>query len=109
MRELEHVLQAALFYARGTEIQAADLDSELVPSARQTGTDQQDLLRHGLFQPGVPLKQLLEVPEREILAAALTHNAGCRTKTARMLDIDRTTLFNKMRRHGLMEFGRSEG
>ncbi len=109
VRELEHVLQAALFYARSTEIQAADLDSELVPSARQTGTDQQDLLRHGLFQPGVPLKQLLEVPEREILAAALTHNAGCRTKTARMLDIDRTTLFNKMRRHGLMEFGRSEG
>ena len=101
IRELEHVLQSALFYARGAEIRAADLDSELVQAPRGDAAPVRDL-----FQPGTPLKRLLEGPEREILVAALAYNQGCRAATARMLDIDRTTLFNKMRRHGLMESGR---
>lgn len=102
IRELEHVLQSALFFARGAEIRAADLDSELVASPRATEARGREL-----FTPGTPLKRLLEGPEKEILVAALAHNGGCRAATARMLDIDRTTLFNKMRRHGLMESGRS--
>ncbi len=96
VRELEHRLERAILLARGPQIEAEDLGSDLAAAARP-GTA-------GIFQPGLGLRELLEGPEREILRQALEHCGGCRKDTARMLGIDRTTLFNKMKKHGLMEF-----
>jgi hypothetical protein len=50
-----------------------------------------------------PLKKALEGPERAILRRALELCGGSRKKTAQMLGLNRTTLFNKMRKYGLME------
>jgi DNA-binding NtrC family response regulator len=96
VRELEHRLERAVLLARGESIQPADLGDDLL-DARPRGVD-----RASLFQPGRSLKDLLEPLEREILVAALEHCGGSRKDAAALLDIDRTTLFNKMRRHGLM-------
>jgi len=52
--------------------------------------------------PG-PLRQALEGPEREIILRALTIHRGNRNATAHMLEINRTTLFNKMKKYGLMD------
>ena len=51
----------------------------------------------------VPLKRALEDPERRIIEHALRMNAGNRQDTAKALDINRTTLFNKMRKYDLLE------
>ncbi|MBL8860668.1 MAG: sigma-54-dependent Fis family transcriptional regulator [Planctomycetes bacterium] len=98
VRELEHRLERAVLLAAGAAIEPADLGEDLAPLAAGAA-------RGGaLFRPGRTLKELLEEPEREILVAALEHCSGSRKEAAALLGIDRTTLFNKMRRHGLMAF-----
>jgi two-component system response regulator HydG len=57
----------------------------------------------------LPLKRALEIPEREIIERTLrTHNWN-RQRTAQALDINRTTLFNKMRKYGLLGHRMSRG
>ena len=51
----------------------------------------------------LPLKKALEEPEREFLVHALEAFGGSRQEAAKALDINRTTLFTKMRKYGLME------
>ena len=48
-----------------------------------------------------PLHVALEVPERRIIEAALKRNAWNRQATAGELDINRTTLYKKMRKYRL--------
>ena len=47
------------------------------------------------------LKDALAEPERRILEQALHANGWNRQTTADQLEINRTTLFKKMKRHGL--------
>jgi DNA-binding response OmpR family regulator len=49
----------------------------------------------------VPLKQALEGPERDLIRDALAALGGNRQETARALDIDRTTLYKKMKKYKL--------
>jgi DNA-binding protein Fis len=53
----------------------------------------------------VPLKKALAEPEKRIIVNALRVYGGHREKTADALGIERTTLFNKMRKYGLFEGG----
>jgi two-component system response regulator HydG len=49
----------------------------------------------------MPLALALEVPERRIIESALKRNAWNRQSTAAELDINRTTLYKKMRKYRL--------
>ena len=51
----------------------------------------------------MPLKQALEGPERLLIERALTRHGGRRDRAAEDLGINRSTLFNKMRKYGLLE------
>jgi DNA-binding protein Fis len=63
-----------------------------------------ELLRPLIGGPQPPtLKEALAIPEREIIRLALELQGGNRQATAKMLDVNRSTLFNKMRKHGLMD------
>ena len=48
-----------------------------------------------------PLEQALEAPERRIIERALKRNHWNRQATATELDINRTTLYKKMRKYQL--------
>ena len=50
---------------------------------------------------GKTLKEALEGPERQIILQALRANNWNRAATAETLDINRTTLYKKMKRLGL--------
>ncbi|MEM9415511.1 MAG: sigma-54 dependent transcriptional regulator [Planctomycetota bacterium] len=52
-----------------------------------------------------PLADALKEPERQILRAALEANAWNRQETARQLDINRTTLYKKIKQYRLDEPG----
>jgi two-component system response regulator HydG len=57
-------------------------------------------------RPGDPfptLKQALAGPERELVLRALELTGGRRQEAAKLLGINRTTLFNKMRKHRLLD------
>jgi two-component system response regulator HydG len=50
----------------------------------------------------LPLKEALEEPERQLILAALEALNWNRQETARVLDINRTTLYKKMKKYGLI-------
>jgi DNA-binding NtrC family response regulator len=49
------------------------------------------------------LREALEEPERRIVVRALELAGGRRDRAAEMLVINRSTLFNKMRKYGLLD------
>jgi two-component system response regulator HydG len=49
----------------------------------------------------MPLHRAMEEPERQILLAALKANQWNRQETARQLDINRTTLYKKIKQYAL--------
>ena len=91
IRELENVIERGVILARGEVLMPGDLPPELTKSApAPTGSRT------------LPLKRALEIPEREIIERTLRGQNWNRQKTAQALDINRTTLFNKMRKYGLL-------
>jgi DNA-binding NtrC family response regulator len=97
VRELQHAVERALLLAPGPRVRAADL---VVGPARADAPPAAEDPEAG---PILPLKQALEGPERRLIQRALRRNAGNRKATAEQLGINRTTLFNKMRKYGLFE------
>ena len=112
VRELEHCIERAVLLASGPVIGAADLGLRAAPGtppgAPGGGLDPHadDLVNclRSLFDGSRPftLREALAIPEREILRLALELQGGHRQATARMLGVNRSTLFNKMRRYGLL-------
>ena len=102
VRELENTLERGVLLARGPELTAHDLfPGESGDAASDAAADDPPRLED---LPVGPLKRTLEVPERWLVLRALRHHGGNRQATARALGINRTTLFNKMRRYNLLSF-----
>jgi len=92
VRELENVMERAVLLSKGAQIGVEDLPPVLV--ARSTADNPH---RYGRMS----LKEALAGPEKEIIRAALEANNWNRQETARALQINRTTLYKKMKRYGL--------
>jgi two-component system, NtrC family, response regulator AtoC len=95
VRELENCIERAVVLTRNELLTPDDLPPQLRQGAEDAPARETDAL--------VPLKQWLEDPERRYLEHALRVKNGNRQETAKALDINRTTLFNKMRKYGLLE------
>lgn len=95
IRELVNVVERCVVLAKGKLVGVEDL-----PEAVRHGNSplgDAPLLRAGL----TPLKAALASPERQILLDALETNGWNRQNTAKMLGINRTTLYKKMKRFGI--------
>lgn len=87
LRELKNVVKRATLLARGQYIGS----EELRLSMEQPGS-----------QPHDPISlKLDEKTEQERIAAALNTTNGNKAKAARLLGIDRKTLYNKIERYGI--------
>jgi DNA-binding NtrC family response regulator len=103
VRELENVLERAVLVARAGELEPGDLFPEVHDLAARKGAAATDF--EGWEQgPPDDLKRALQGPERWLILRALERHGGNRSAAARTLGIDRTTLFNKMRRYALLSF-----
>jgi two-component system, NtrC family, response regulator AtoC len=89
VRELRNVLERGAVVAAGPVIQLADLG---LPSRAEAPP-----------RPGA-LASLEEVEKRHV-AAVLAHAGGNVSQAARILGIDRVTLYNKMRKYGIRRDG----
>jgi len=99
VRELENVMERAVVLAKGVVIGGADLPSDLgFPRATSPIGS---INKEQPFDPEMTLREALEVPERRIILGALNANNWNRQETAMSLDINRTTLYKKMKRYGL--------
>ncbi len=92
VRELRNVLERGAVVAGGPVIQLADLG---LPSRAEAPP-----------RPGA-LASLEEVEKRHV-AAVLAHTGGNVSQSARILGIDRVTLYNKMRKYGIRRDGEHE-
>ena len=92
VRELENVMERAVLLSKGSQIGIEDLPPAVI--TRQHAPRPQGCA-------GATLKEALAEPERTIIRAALEQNKWNRQDTAKALNINRTTLYKKMKRHGL--------
>ncbi|ACG73097.1 two component, sigma54 specific, transcriptional regulator, Fis family [Anaeromyxobacter sp. K] len=92
VRELRNILERGAVVCTGPVIQIADLGLPGKPEAAP--------------RPGT-LASLEEV-ERRHVSAVLAHTGGNVSQSARILGIDRVTLYNKMRKWGLRRDGEDE-
>lgn len=99
VRELENAVERAVVMCRDRYIDVHHLPTHVLndapnPSAGGAPTGEFE------YKP-MPLKDALEGPEKRIIEAALRLNNWNRQSTAEMLDINRTTLYKKMKHYGL--------
>ena len=96
VRELENVVERAVILERNSYISSESLmlfQQQMVSvSQSQTSQDNDGDLKGGL-----------KYAEKEIILAALERNKWRRQKTAEELNINRVTLYNKMKKYGIME------
>jgi two-component system response regulator HydG len=82
VRELENAIERALVIRRGNRIEAADFPFQLAQPLKANGRS-------------------LEEVERTHIEGVVKETSGNLSQAARILHIDRTTLYNKLRRYGL--------
>jgi DNA-binding NtrC family response regulator len=91
VRELENVMERAVLLSKDRFINLEDLPESL----KQSYDQQQDK-----FKP-MSLKEARAEPEKRLIRQALDANHWNRQETAKALQINRTTLYKKMKRFGL--------
>lgn len=97
VRELENAVERAVVLCKSRHIEPINLPSQILDEGP---ANVGDAVVNGAFKP-MSLKEALEEPERKIIEAALRANNWNRQTTAEVLDINRTTLYKKMKRYGL--------
>jgi DNA-binding NtrC family response regulator len=100
VRELENAIERAVVLCRRPQIDVEDLPETITHAPPPAYTFQVPDLWEEILRP-MPLEQALEAPERKIIEAALKRNNWNRNATAAELDINRTTLYKKMRKYQL--------
>jgi len=103
VRELESVIQRGVALSQGPKISAANLAVGITPT--RTARPSNGYSARNYAPPGAglrPLKEALEEPEKQIIIQALRALNWNRQETARVLDINRTTLYKKMKKYGLL-------
>ncbi|MEM9079619.1 MAG: sigma-54 dependent transcriptional regulator [Verrucomicrobiota bacterium] len=91
VRQLQNILERVSIFCSRNRIEVTDLPPE-IDNTRKT-----DSVLHGLA--GIPLKQL----EREALLQTLDACRGNKAETARQLGITEKSVYNKLKRHGLIQ------
>jgi DNA-binding NtrC family response regulator len=89
VRELENAIARLLTLAEGGELGPAALQAPSSPPADRPA------------DPSAPLRVQLDAFERDLLARTLAACGGNQSEAARRLGITRTTLLDKLKRHGL--------
>jgi DNA-binding NtrC family response regulator len=102
VRELENVIERALILARGGELTANDLEftrraAPVLPTTAPYGSP----LPAGLGDGGRPLQERLHEQERSAIVSAIDQAHGNIAHAARALGINRSTLYYRLRKHGL--------
>src|SRR6185295_16518956 len=102
VRELENAVERAVLLARGPSLTEADFG---LGDGR--ASDPTPALPRRVNGRTEPLRTALESPERAMIERALAISGGHRMRAAALLGITRGTLFNKMRKYGLLASGTS--
>jgi two-component system response regulator HydG len=93
IRELRNVIRRAVLVEQGKHISARSLPIEIVYSKNNDNLN----TTHNVDN----LRDLKEKAEQELILSTLQKVRYNKSKAAKLLNIDRKTLYNKMRQYGL--------
>lgn len=101
VRELENAIRSAVIYSQHGRMTSDCLPTHIVAGNAGPANDPSV---SGFFsvRRGESLENRMEVTEKEMIEQALVKNNFSRTNTARQLGISRVTLYNKMRKYGML-------
>lgn len=110
VRELEHVMQRAVIYCRDGVLRSSNLPPNVVSGTAGPTNDPTVILTSGP-QPGIvplpvddsSLGGQMALTEKEIIEQTLFKNSFSRTRSAKDLGISRVTLYNKMKKYGMLK------
>jgi transcriptional regulator with PAS, ATPase and Fis domain len=97
VRELRNVIERAMIIAKERLIRPEDLPERV----RRCGTGEPSLTSATAAPRAGNLRLALAETERQVIAEALRSAGGNKAKAARTLGIHRTSLYEKMKTHGL--------
>jgi len=92
IREMKNIIKRAVLLATDEQINTECLPSEMVTALSDTDTP---------FLVTTDLKVIAEQNERTVIISTLDKVHYNKSKAARMLNIDRKTLYNKLRQYGI--------
>lgn len=90
LRELNNVVKRATLLARGSYIGVAELEKTMTPQLGQEPNRQAE-----------PMALRSEDVEKQRIMSALESTGGNKSQTAKLLQIDRKTLYNKLQKFGI--------
>ncbi len=96
VRELENAVERTVALTEGDQITLSDLPSNI---ARRY--NEQEELPTRVTSRGVDLVKVLSEIEQKMISDALSLSDGVKARAAALLNINRTTLVEKMRRLGM--------
>ncbi|MCZ7683579.1 MAG: sigma-54 dependent transcriptional regulator [Sandaracinaceae bacterium] len=94
VRELRNLIERLVILTPGDQIGEADARG-LLPIAGGAGGG------GGYYRPGVPLRDMMDEVERDLVTRALEHHQGHITNTAADLGLERSHLYKKMKALGI--------
>lgn len=102
VRELENVIQRAVIYCRNGVLTADQLPYDILVGNAGPTNDPSVQLGTSMANHATTLNRQISLTEREIIDQTLLKNNFSRTNTAKELGISRVTLYNKMKKYGMM-------
>jgi len=104
VRELRNLVERCLIFARGERIELRDLPSDVVDAPHPPAPAARALTMPRAAEPdGVEAPETLADIERRHIGRVLERTGGNKARAARLLGIDRNTLYAKLRAHRLDE------
>ena len=101
IRELENVMERAVLLSKTKQITIDDLPHALISQSKSSQQER--------YNGKASLKAAIAEPERNIILTALEANSWNRQHTAKTLNVNRTTLYKKMKRYGLEDEALQQG
>ncbi|MFO0627181.1 MAG: helix-turn-helix domain-containing protein [Polyangiales bacterium] len=102
VRELRNLIERLVILTPSERVDEDDVRAALPAGALSGGGGGG---RDGYYAPGVPLKDILEACERDVVVRALEHHKGNATHAARDLGLERSHFYKKMRALGIKRPG----
>jgi len=103
VRELRHVIERACVLCNGTTLLREHLAEELLQAPPPEAVDEKAAVSgQAIAEPGLRMQQRGPyLSEQQQIIQALQATGGNKAKAAKLLGVDRSTLYRKMQRHGM--------
>lgn len=97
IRELQNIINRAVLLSKSDVIKSETLPDEFKLNSLQANTEQTGFKKMGLSE----LKQATKITEKEVIMKALSESNNNKSKAAKILNIDRKTLYNKIKLYNI--------